>query len=118
MTFYSPKLYFRDPWISSPLIGAVLVQLFLWWSLVANIRQDTGVIFLHYNIIFGVDLVGSWWQIYYLPLAGIIVILLNYLCSLAVYFADKFLARLLAFWVLFFHLFLAIGVGLLVKLNS
>lgn len=118
MVFCSPRLYFRDWWVSGPLVGAVLIQLFLWWSLVANIRQDTGVIFLHYNIIFGVDLVGNWWQIYHLPLVGIFVLLFNCLCSSAVYFADKFLARLLTFWVLFFHLFLAIGVGLLVKLNS
>ncbi len=115
--FYSPKLYFRDLWISAPLLGVILIQIFLWWYLIANIRVDVGQIFLHYNIIFGVDLVGDWWRIYFLPLAGILVALLDYFFSFMFYSADKFLARLLSFWTLFFHLFLLIGTILLVRLN-
>ncbi|MBI2037791.1 MAG: hypothetical protein HYT15_02570 [Candidatus Magasanikbacteria bacterium] len=118
MLFYSPKLYLRDPWISIPLAGSILIQIFLWVILVMNVSPDTPVIFLHYNIIFGVDSVGEWWQIYFPPLIGVLVILFNCLCSLAVYFYDKFLARLLNAWILFFHLFLAIGIALLVRLNS
>ncbi len=115
--FYSPKLYFRDLWTLTPLVGAVLIQMYLWWYLIANIRSDAGQIFLHYNIIFGVDLVGDWWKIYFILLAGIMVILLNYFFSLMFYSVDKFLARLLSGWVLFFHLFLMIGAILLVRLN-
>ena len=115
--FYSPKLYFRDPWTSVPLSGVILIQVFLWWYLIFNIRSEAGQIFLHYNIIFGVDLVGDWWKIYYLPLAGIFTALLNYFFSLMFYTVDKFLTRLLSFWVLFFHLFLMVGAILLVRLN-
>jgi hypothetical protein len=74
--------------------------------------------FLHYNIIFGVDLVGNWWQIYYFPATGILIILLNYFFSAVAYKFDKFLARFLSFWVFFFHVFLTIGILLLVGLNS
>ena len=115
--FYSPKLYFRDLWTLTPLVGAILAQLFLWGYLIANIRPDAGQIFLHYNIIFGVDLVGDWWKIYFIPLAGILVIALNYFFSWMFYSVDKFLARLTSGWVLFFHLFLMIGAILLVRLN-
>ncbi len=115
--FYSLKLYFRDPWVSAPLLGSILIQIFLWWYLIANIHPEAGQIFLHYNIIFGVDLVGSWWKIYLIPLAGVAVALLNYFFSLMFYSVDKFLARLMSGWVLFFHLFLLIGIILLVRLN-
>lgn len=115
--FYSPKLYLRDRWISVPLLGVFLIQVFLWWYLIANIRPDAGQIFLHYNIIFGVDLVGEWWRLYLKPLVGIAVLLLNYTFSNMFYSTDKFLARLLSVWVLFFHLFLAVGISLLVRLN-
>lgn len=74
-------------------------------------------VFLHYNIVFGVDLVGSWWKIYYLPLAGLLVFLLNYTLSFVFYKTDKFLSRLLNFWSLLFHLFLLAVVILLVRLN-
>ncbi len=101
-----------------PLVGVILIQIFLWWYLISNIHSDAGQIFLHYNIIFGVDLVGDWWKIYLLPLAGVVVILLNYFFSGLLYSVDKFLARLLSGWVLFFHLFLMIGTILLVRLNT
>lgn len=116
--FYSPKLYFRDLWISAPLLGAILTQFFLWWYLIANIRPDAGQIFLHYNIIFGVDLVGNWWRIFYLPAAGVAVILINYFFSSLLYAREKFLSRLLSFWALFFHLFLLIGTVFLIRLNA
>lgn len=115
--FYSPKLYFRDLWISAPLLGVILIQVFLWAYLISSIGPDAGQIFLHYNIIFGVDLVGDWWKIYYLPLAGVLVVLLNYIFSIFFYATDKFLARLLSGAVLFFHLFLLVGTVLLVRLN-
>jgi hypothetical protein len=116
--FYSPKLYLRDRWVLVPLLGVILIQIFFWWYLIANIRSDAGQIFLHYNIIFGVDLVGDWWRIYLLPLVGTVVILLNYFFSFMFYSVDKFLARLMSGWVLFFHLFLMIGIILLVRLNA
>ncbi len=115
--FYSPKLYFRDLWISAPLLGSILIQIFLWWDLISNIGSDAGQVFLHYNIIFGVDLVGDWWKLYLTPLVGVAVILLNYFFSFMFYSADKFLARLLSFWVLFFHIFLMTGLILLIRLN-
>jgi hypothetical protein len=116
--FYSPKLYFRDLWNLVPLIGSILIQIFLWWHLISNIQSDAGQIFLHYNIIFGVDLVGAWWKIYLIPLLGMAVILLNYFFSWMYYSVDKFLARLMSVWVLFFHIFLTVGIVLLVRLNT
>lgn len=116
--FYSPKLYFRDPWTAWPLVGTILIQAFLWWSLIFYIRPDAGQVFLHYNIVLGVDLVGDRWQIFYLPATGVLVLLINYLFSSGAYLFDKFLARFLSFWVLFFHIFLLVGVWLLVRLNS
>lgn len=116
--FYSPKLFFRDVWVWVPLMLVIMIQSFLWWSMLTSIRRDTDTIFLHYNIIFGVDLVGKWWRIFYLPLMGIGVLMINYFLAAAVYLFDKFLARFLTFWVLFFHLFLTVGIFLLVRLNS
>lgn len=118
MAFFPFVLYIRDRWVWIPLVGVVVTQIFIWWNLVANIRPEVGQIFLHYNIIFGVDLVGDWWQIFYLPAVGIFVLLLNYLLSAVFYSFDKFLARLLAIWTLFFHLFLLASIIFLVQLNS
>ena len=115
--FYSPKLFFKDPWIFGPLIGSVLAQLFVWWYILANIRPTAEQLFLHYNVVFGVDLIGEWWKIYYLPVAGILVILINYLSGWNFYSQDKLLARILSFFSVFFHVFLLIAIVLIVDKN-
>jgi len=115
---YSPRLFFRDWWISAPLIATAIIQIYIWYLLLANIRPSLGQVFLHYNIIFGVDLVGEWWKIFYLPIVGLLVLLLNYALSFALYRSYKFLGRLLSFAVFIFHGFLLVGIALLVRMNA
>ena len=115
--FYSIKFYLRDLWIAIPAVLSVLIQGFLWWYAGNNIHPGLGQIFLHYNIIFGMDLIGDWWRMFLLPAAGLLVFFLDYLISYFFYAKDKFLSRLLSFWVIFFHIFLLIGTVLLVRLN-
>jgi len=115
--FYNPKLFLKDYWNLSSLAGVALAQIFIWGYVLLNIRPGNGQLFLHYNVIFGVDLIGEWWQIYYLPLAGLMVLLANFGLSLFFYRNDKILARLLSFFTVFFHIFLAIAVYLIVGKN-
>ena len=114
---YYIKLYLRDWWINSFLIATVLFQVFIWVYLIMNIGPDLDRVFLHYNIIFGVDLVGPWWKLYYLPLVGFIMLIINTAFSYFIYKTDKFLSRLLSFWSVFIHVFLLISVLILVRLN-
>jgi hypothetical protein len=116
--FYSPKLFLKDLWISVPIGASFLIQMIIWADLLLNIKQNEEQIFLHFNIVIGVDKVGNWWQIFYLPLVGIGVLLGNSIVSLGVYRSDKFLAKILSFWALFFHLFLLASIIFLVGLNS
>ncbi|MFH1790311.1 MAG: hypothetical protein ABH832_04575 [bacterium] len=115
--FYYIRLYLRDLWILIPLILVAVCQLLAWYFVGSNIKPSMEQVFLHYNIVFGVDLVGVWWRIYLLPFGGLFVILLNYAISYYIYKSEKFLARLLAFWALFFNVFLTIAVYLIVRLN-
>lgn len=101
-----------------PVAASLLIQAFLWLFLFINIPQGEGQIFLHYNIVIGVDKVGNWWRIFYLPAIGVMVLLVNVIFGLFVYRADKFLARVLTGWVLLFHIFLLAGIIFLVRLNS
>ena len=114
---YYIKLYLRDWWINISLVLGILLQLLIWAYLIMNIDSDLDRVFLHYNIIFGVDLVGEWWKIYYLPITGLVILLINNIVSYLIYKTDKFLSRLLNFWVVFIHVFLLIAVWLLVRLN-
>ncbi|MEK7680930.1 MAG: hypothetical protein AAB348_02710 [Patescibacteria group bacterium] len=94
-----------------------MAQTYIWWNLIANIRPDSGQIFLHYNIIFGVDLVGEWYKIFFLPIIGLGITLANYLLSIHFYSSDKFLARILGIWCLLIQVLLVVGTSLLIRLN-
>jgi len=115
--FYSPKLFLRDWWISVPLFVVLGLQIFMWWYLLANFNASMEQIFLHYNIIFGVDLVGNWWQIFYIPAGGIFAFLINYFFSWLAYSADRLLARFLAVWTAIFMVFLTVAVWVISGLN-
>jgi len=115
--FYSPKLFVRDYWVGVPLIIAGVSVIFIWWYVLSRLHPGSEQIFLHYNAIFGIDLVGAWWQILYLPAAGTAIWLINFLSALWFYRADKFLARLLAVLSAVWEIFLAVAAFLIVGLN-
>lgn len=108
--FYSPKIFFKDWRISAPFVVSGLLLLAGWYEVLRYIHPTTEQIFLHYNIVFGVDLIGAWWKLYLLPAGGLLIFLVNHLLSLHFYGDDRFLSRLIniATAVIMFFLFLAI----------
>jgi len=115
--FYSPKLFVRDYWVGASLIITVASVVFIWWYVSSYIHPTGEQIFLHYNAIFGIDLVGPWWHIFYLPAAATIIFLVNYPLALWFYRADKFLARLLTALTAVWEIFLVVAAVLIVGLN-
>ena len=115
--FYSPKLFLKDYWISGPLVASLALQGAVWWYVLANIHPSSEQFFLHYNVVFGVDLIGAWWKIYLLPAVGLLVLLLNYILGLYFYREDRLLSRLFSFFTLFFQIFLLTAAVLIVCKN-
>ncbi len=114
---YSPKLFLRDWWILIPLILIGFLQLWGWWYVIAHIHASVGQVFLHYTSLFGVDLVGDWWKMYYLPIGGSAMLIVNFLIAFLCYRNDKFLARFLCFFTALLELFLSMAIWLIVGLN-
>lgn len=114
---YLIKVFIKDPWIIVPLVTGLATQLFVWPFIFFQLGQRSDYLFLHYNIIFGVDLVGPWWKILYLPLGGLGIIILNIALSLYIYNHDKLISRMLLFFAALFSLFLVWAVYLAVDIN-
>jgi len=114
---YLIKVFIKDPWIITPLITGLATQLFVWPYIFFQLGQRSDYLFLHYNIIFGIDLVGPWWKILYLPLGGLAIIILNFILSLYIYNHDKLISRMLLFFAALFSLFLVWAVYLTVDIN-
>ncbi len=115
--FYSPKLFLRDYWVFCPILAIILCQIFIWGYLIYYIHPSDQQLFLHYNIIFGVDLVGQWWKMYYLPVGGLLIMIFNYFTSFVFYDSEKMLGRFLSVATALLHIFLVIATVFIVGLN-
>jgi len=98
----------------------VLLNLCLWFSAIFiknHVSQD--LIVLHYNVNFGVDLIGNVNQIFVVPILGLIIIVLNSL--LAAFFLKhehfKFVAHLLLAACFLANLFLLVALATVYLIN-
>ncbi len=78
------------------------------WRLFPDVMSQD-VVPLHYNIHYGVDWTGVWWQLFTLPLLGVIFLVINTLLALWLVKQNRLLAdiALIANVVLVTFLFLA-----------
>jgi len=58
-----------------------------WVILYIFIKPVDLPIILHYNVYFGVDMIGDWWQVYFLPSMGAVFFIIN--TFLAGFFYEK-----------------------------
>ena len=79
------KEYLSNPIIVWLIIIAVGINVANWISLVIFVKPVDLPIILHYNVYFGVDMMGSWKQVYFLPSLGLLLFLINFLFSVYFY---------------------------------
>ena len=115
---YPFLLYFRKTPVILMFMGAVASNLFAWSWITFHIPASTTQVFLHYTILFGVDQIGEWWQIYTTPVIGLSILLFNMIAGWAVYRHERFYSYILLMSSLIVNIFVAIFSVLLVFLNS
>ncbi len=90
------------------IIGLILLNwLFVY---IININVSHGLVVLHYNVDFGVNLIGDVKQIYIIPLLGLIVFVINFILSAFLSRQDKFFPHLLLGAAMLVNLFLLIAI--------
>lgn len=109
------SLYFKDKFIRWGLIISLFLNLFLWVILYRKIPIQVEPIVLRYNIYVGINLIGSWWQVFYLPLIGLAIIIFNFLLAKMMLVKENFLARLLAVVTVICQIFLTM-IGILLTI--
>lgn len=114
---YSIKLYFRNRANILMLTLSLSLNIFVWFWLIFQIKPQVEPIFLHYNILFGVDYVDVWWKVFYLPIFGLILFLINTLISWWLAGHDRFIPLVINFATLLNEIFLLVAALLLVFLN-
>ncbi len=114
---YKVRVFFRDWWVNIPFILVILVFLSQTWFVLSNLEPTEDLYYLHYNVIFGVDLVGPWWRMLFLPVNGLLIILVNYVISFLLYDKYKFLSYLVSFITVLLEVLLLLGTMLTIRMN-
>jgi len=100
------------------LISALsfLINIFFWLILWYSTLTFEGSIPLHYNIYFGVDLLGDKKEIFKLPLIALLILLVNFILARVIYKKDKILSYFLVLASFLIQIFLLIAGLLIVSL--
>ena len=114
---YPLKLYLTKRVNLLLLSSSFLLNTATWVWLFWEIKPQKDPIFLHYNILFGVDYIGPWWQIIFLPLTGLLILLLNALIGWLLYHKYPFISQILNAVSVLIQIYILIASALLIFLN-
>ncbi|MBI4599097.1 hypothetical protein HY734_02785 [Candidatus Uhrbacteria bacterium] len=93
------ELFDTSAWHRRSLVAsalAILVMILLPAMRLIPSLEEQSYIPLHYNIYFGIDRFGPWEAVFALPLAGIVLVLVNTLCELVWFHREPVLSPILA----------------------
>ncbi len=81
--------FFSRPLVMTAVGIGLILTIGNWLYLFSLIGPQDRPIFLHYNIYFGVDLIGPWYHIFIMPAVSSLVYLLNILFSYILYVRNR-----------------------------
>ncbi len=86
------------------------------WQLLPGIKEQIAIP-LHYNIHLGVDLYGVWWRIFTISLIGLIILIVNFVLSGAMWSRDKVISHYLWIASVISELILLVAITFVILLN-
>ncbi len=116
--FKRKERFFRNKLLINIFLIGFLVNLSTWVFLFITFKPQTDPIFLHYNIYFGVDLIGQWYHIFiYLPAIGFCIYLVNLLISYILYSRERILSYSIGGLNIFIQLVIFVSSYLIARQN-
>lgn len=113
----APRM-FDDRRAQIMLAGATFIQILFWVYAAWQVRPQEGLLFLHYNIYFGVDLIGPWYQFYLLPVIGLVILIVNALFARLVYRRQRQIAYIVLSITIVYQFLLLLASYLIIQQNS
>lgn len=115
--FFSQE-FFQSGIVHWVFIGALILNVVNWGLIAYFIRPVDFPIILHYNVYFGVDVIGDWWQVYYLPLIGLLILAANTILGYFFYQQkERIVAHLLMLATFIAQIGITIAVSCLLMIN-
>ena len=107
VTVFFGQEFWRSPLVHWLFIGTIFLDAASLGVLAFLNRPIDLPIVLHYNVYLGVDIIGDWWQMYFLPIIGNLFFLVN---TILAYFFYQKKERLAAYIFLLASFFVEAGI--------
>jgi hypothetical protein len=97
---------------------ALFLNLIIWVLLFVKFYPlRKSIVYLHYNIYFGINLIGYWYQTFVIPFLGIFFIIINFILSWFLYLKEKILSYFLNISAAFLQILFLLAVAALAFIN-
>lgn len=73
------------------LIISLVLNLGMWFVIWYLVKPQAEPYLLHYNIFLGIDLIGEWWRMFFIPALGAGILLVNFVISFFLLVKEKIL---------------------------
>lgn len=110
--------FFLNSIVHWVLIASLILNASSFGAIAFFIRPVDFPIILHYNVHFGVDVIGTWWQAYFLPSIALVIFSVNVILSRFFYKnGERIIAHMLLLALLMVQIGIAVSVGSIVMIN-
>jgi len=127
MLFYNVFKFLENPYredrlVKVNLLISLIVNIITWAALYVKLSpfsylNEYGQIYLHYNIYFGIDNIGNWYNVFIIPILGLFFIVFNNILALIFYLEDRLISYFLVFSQTLLQLVLLIAAIFVILLN-
>ena len=114
MKILSLKPLLKDRLASLSLISSFILNLLLWIIIILFIKPTNELLPLHYTIYFGIDRLGRWHEILFIPVFGSVVFFVNSFFASLFFKKEKLVTYFLIISSAFAQLLLFLAIILLI----
>src|SRR3990167_33170 len=112
------RYYLRDRLILVSVVSGVLINIILWLVFAGKFGFSGDRIPLHFNVVYGIDFLGSARRIYQLPAAYLVILIVNFFLGRMIYDREAFFSYLLSFTAVFAQVVILASALALLILNK
>lgn len=113
-------LIFKDNFFRATFFLSIVFNFFIWiiiaWKFIPLVTPGEPLP-LHFNIYFGIDFIGEWYKLLFIPLLGMIFIFTNFILANIAYLRDKIVSYFLLGASVFAQIILFLAVYMIILIN-
>ena len=115
--FIKLNLLLKDRVVFWSFVIGLLLNLLLWAFLIYRVRPQLEPLLLHYNIFLGIDLIGPWWKMYFIPGLGSGILVFNFILGWMLFLKEKILSYFLFIAFALLQVFLIVSTIFIILIN-